>query len=75
LGRAESIGRDVRLAQILIADRAHPDPVLLRDPSIGLKPIVKSGKAKKSVIVVGSSWRRPICCAHDQAPEPWVGEP
>ena len=33
-GRAESIGRDVRLAQILIADRAHPDPALLRDATV-----------------------------------------
>ena len=29
-GRAESIGRDVRLAQILIAKRAHPDPAVAR---------------------------------------------
>jgi 3-phenylpropionate/trans-cinnamate dioxygenase ferredoxin reductase component len=54
LGKAESIGRDVRLAQILIADRAHPDPALLRDPAIGLKSIVKTGKARKSVVVLGS---------------------
>jgi 3-phenylpropionate/trans-cinnamate dioxygenase ferredoxin reductase subunit len=59
LGRAESIGRDVRLAQILIADRAHPDPALLRDPSIGLKSIVKTGKTRKSVVVLGSSVATP----------------
>ena len=54
LGRAESIGRDVRLAQILIADRAHPDPTLLRDPAVGLKSIVKAGKGKRPVVVLGS---------------------
>jgi 3-phenylpropionate/trans-cinnamate dioxygenase ferredoxin reductase subunit len=59
LGTAESIGRDVRLAQILIAERAHPDPVLLRDPAIGLKSIVKAGKAKKPVVVLGSSVATP----------------
>ena len=59
LGRAELIGRDVRLAQILIADRAHPDPALLRDPTIGFKSIVKTGKAKKAVVVLGSSAATP----------------
>jgi 3-phenylpropionate/trans-cinnamate dioxygenase ferredoxin reductase component len=54
LGRAESIGRDVRLAQILIANRAHPDPALLRDPAAGLKSIVKARKAAEAVAVLGS---------------------
>ena len=54
LGRAESIGRDVRLAQILIADRAYPDPTLLRDPAAGLKSIVKAWKATEAVAVLGS---------------------
>jgi 3-phenylpropionate/trans-cinnamate dioxygenase ferredoxin reductase subunit len=39
-GRAELIGRDVRLAKILIANRAHPDPALLRDAAVGLRSIV-----------------------------------
>ena len=53
LGRAESIGRDVRLAQILIASQAHPDPALLRDARVGLKSIVKAGRAAESVVVLG----------------------
>ena len=53
LGRAESIGRDVRLAQILIASQAHPDPALLRDARVGLKSIVKTGRAAESVVVLG----------------------
>jgi 3-phenylpropionate/trans-cinnamate dioxygenase ferredoxin reductase component len=59
LGKVESIGRDVRLAQILIAKRAHPDPAALRDPAITLKSIVKSGNARKSVLVLGSSAAAP----------------
>jgi len=55
LGRAESIGRDVRLAQILIANRAHPDPTLLRDATAGLKSIVNMEKTKKSLAVFGSA--------------------
>jgi 3-phenylpropionate/trans-cinnamate dioxygenase ferredoxin reductase component len=54
LGRAESIGRDLRLAQILIADGAHPDPALLRDPAARLKSIVKTPKAMEAVAVLGS---------------------
>ena len=47
------------LAQILIADRAHPDPALLRDPTIRLKSIVKTGKAKNPAVVLGSSVATP----------------
>ena len=55
LGRAESIGRDVRLAQLLIANRAHPDPTLLRDATAGLKSIVNMEKTKKSLAILGSA--------------------
>jgi len=55
LGRAESIGRDVRLAQVLIANRAHPDPVLLRDATARLKSIVNMEKAKQSLAIFGSA--------------------
>jgi 3-phenylpropionate/trans-cinnamate dioxygenase ferredoxin reductase subunit len=40
LGRAESIGRDIRLAQMLIANRAYPEPAALRDPAVRLKSII-----------------------------------
>jgi 3-phenylpropionate/trans-cinnamate dioxygenase ferredoxin reductase subunit len=55
LGSAESIGRDVRLAKLLIANRAHPDPALLRDATAGLKSIVNMEKTKKSLAVFGSA--------------------
>lgn len=42
LGAAGSIGRDIRVAQMLIAHRAHPSPALLRDASIRLKSLLKS---------------------------------
>lgn len=40
IGRGNIIVRDIRLAEMLIAKRARPDPALLADPAIGLKPLV-----------------------------------
>jgi 3-phenylpropionate/trans-cinnamate dioxygenase ferredoxin reductase subunit len=41
LGRAEAIGRDIRLARQLIAERAHPAPAALRDPESRLKELLE----------------------------------
>jgi 3-phenylpropionate/trans-cinnamate dioxygenase ferredoxin reductase subunit len=43
-GIADSIGRDVRLAQALIAARAHPSRQALRDPTVRLKAILEGAK-------------------------------
>jgi 3-phenylpropionate/trans-cinnamate dioxygenase ferredoxin reductase subunit len=41
LGVAGSIGRDIRVAQMLIAHQAHPRPALLRDTTVRLKSLLK----------------------------------
>lgn len=41
LGKPEAIGRDMRVAQMLIAARSHPDPAALRDPAIRLRAPAK----------------------------------
>ena len=41
LGKAESIGRDIRRAQTLIAARIHPSPAALRDPHQSLRSMLK----------------------------------
>ena len=40
LGTGGSIGRDIRLTQLLIARRARPDRAMLRDPSVRLKALL-----------------------------------
>ena len=40
LGTAGSIGRDIRLTQVLIAHRAHPDRAVLMDPEARLKTLL-----------------------------------
>ncbi|MEQ9690546.1 MAG: oxidoreductase C-terminal domain-containing protein, partial [Bauldia litoralis] len=40
LGTVGSIGRDIRLAQALIAARAHPDRAVLMDSSARLKSLL-----------------------------------
>ncbi len=40
LGTAGSIGRDIRLTQVLIAHRAHPDRAVLMDPEARLKVLL-----------------------------------
>jgi 3-phenylpropionate/trans-cinnamate dioxygenase ferredoxin reductase subunit len=42
LGTAGSIGRDIRLTQVLIAQRAHPDRALLKDPEGRLRTLVEA---------------------------------
>lgn len=45
VGPAGSVGKDVRLAQALIARRATPRPELLCDPDTGLKKVIMSCEA------------------------------
>jgi 3-phenylpropionate/trans-cinnamate dioxygenase ferredoxin reductase subunit len=40
IGRGNSIARDIRLAEMLIARRARPDPALLADAATGLKSLL-----------------------------------
>jgi NADPH-dependent 2,4-dienoyl-CoA reductase/sulfur reductase-like enzyme len=41
-GPANSVARDIRLAEMLIARRATPDPAALADPGVGLKSVLRS---------------------------------
>lgn len=41
LGRAALIGRDIRIAQALIAASCHPDPAALSDPEARLKALLR----------------------------------
>ena len=43
IGLGNSIARDIRLAEMLIAKRAHPDPSLLADPEAKLKALLSAG--------------------------------
>ncbi len=40
LGRGGAVARDIRLAEMLIVRRAHPDPAALIDPAIKLKSLL-----------------------------------
>ncbi|UJW77108.1 NAD(P)/FAD-dependent oxidoreductase [Rhizobium sp. SL42] len=40
LGPGGSVARDIRLAEMLIARRVHPDPAALADPSVKLKSLL-----------------------------------
>lgn len=40
LGRGGAVARDIRLAEMLIARRAHPDPAALTDPATKLKSLL-----------------------------------
>ena len=42
IGVGNSIARDIRLAEMLIAKRAHPDPLLLADPEAKLKSLLSA---------------------------------
>jgi 3-phenylpropionate/trans-cinnamate dioxygenase ferredoxin reductase subunit len=42
LGKGNSVARDIRLAELLIARRAYPDPETLRDPSSKLKSLLQA---------------------------------
>lgn len=42
LGKGNAVARDIRLAEMLIASRAVPDPDILRDPNSKLKSLLKA---------------------------------
>jgi 3-phenylpropionate/trans-cinnamate dioxygenase ferredoxin reductase component len=46
LGKAESIGRNIRAAQALIAARIHPSPAALRDPAMRLRSMLSRPVAR-----------------------------
>jgi 3-phenylpropionate/trans-cinnamate dioxygenase ferredoxin reductase subunit len=39
VGPGNAVARDIRLAEMLIARRAAPDPVMLADPAVALKSL------------------------------------
>jgi 3-phenylpropionate/trans-cinnamate dioxygenase ferredoxin reductase subunit len=41
-GPGNSVARDIRLTEMLIARRATPDPAVLADPGVGLKSVLRS---------------------------------
>jgi 3-phenylpropionate/trans-cinnamate dioxygenase ferredoxin reductase subunit len=41
-GPGNSVARDIRLAEMLIARRAAPDPAALADPGVPLKSVLRS---------------------------------
>ena len=43
IGLGNSVARDIRLAEMLIAKRAHPDPSFLADPDAKLKALLSAG--------------------------------
>lgn len=45
LGTGNAVARDIKLAEMLIAAGARPDPALLADPSVGLKALLKTAQA------------------------------
>lgn len=62
LGTAGSIGRDIRLTQVLIARRAHPDRSLLKDPEGRLRTLVEAHGAMP-VLPTGATGLRPAAGA------------
>lgn len=53
LGPAGSIGRDIRIAQLLIAARAHPSSAVLRDPLARLKTLLTGPPGMRGVATTG----------------------
>ena len=45
LGTGNAVARDIKLAEMLIAAGARPEPALLADPAVGLKALLKSAQA------------------------------
>ncbi|MFB7147138.1 NAD(P)/FAD-dependent oxidoreductase [Agrobacterium deltaense] len=45
LGVGNSVARDIKLAEMLIAAGINPDPTTLADPSVNLKSLLKSARA------------------------------
>ena len=42
VGVGNTVARDIRLAEMLIANRVAPDPAVLRDPSVTLKSLLRA---------------------------------
>jgi 3-phenylpropionate/trans-cinnamate dioxygenase ferredoxin reductase subunit len=42
VGAGNTVARDIRLAEMLIANRVTPDPAVLRDPSVTLKSLLRA---------------------------------
>jgi 3-phenylpropionate/trans-cinnamate dioxygenase ferredoxin reductase subunit len=40
IGAGNAVAKDIRLAEMLIARRAHPDPAALADPVVNLKRLL-----------------------------------
>ena len=40
IGRGNAVAKDIRLAEMMIAKGAHPDPAALADPSVNLKRLL-----------------------------------
>lgn len=45
LGIGNSLAKDIKLAEMLIAASIHPDPAALADPTVNLKVLLKSARA------------------------------
>ncbi len=45
LGVGNSLAKDIKLAEMLIAAGVHPDPAALADPNLNLKVLLKSARA------------------------------
>lgn len=45
LGSGNSIAKDIKLAEMLIAASVNPDPAALADPGVNLKALLKSARA------------------------------
>ena len=45
LGVGNSLAKDIKLAEMLIAAGVHPDPVALAEPNLNLKALLKSARA------------------------------
>ncbi|GAA3072221.1 FAD-dependent oxidoreductase [Rhizobium viscosum] len=45
LGVGNSLAKDIKLAEMLIAAGVHPDPAALADPSLNLKALLKGARA------------------------------
>jgi 3-phenylpropionate/trans-cinnamate dioxygenase ferredoxin reductase subunit len=42
IGTGNAVARDIRIAEMLIAREAHPDPAQLADPGVKLKALLAS---------------------------------
>ncbi|MCB1497330.1 MAG: FAD-dependent oxidoreductase [Bauldia sp.] len=59
LGTVGAIGRDIRLAQALIAARSYPDPAVLSDPGARLKTLLDRGTPDAPAFAVTHRSPRP----------------